>query len=105
MDQVVCHECVEMIFIHASMACGRLVLHFRPGEPVGKLESTLTTGKSPEIIQNGQILLCLAPQVGAYHNRKYIVDKKVTFIFSDASSGLRAIILIFLDSLSAKYCF
>ena len=58
MDQVVCRECAEVVFIHDSMACGRLVLHFRPGELVGKLESTLTAGKSLEITQNGQILLC-----------------------------------------------
>ena len=31
---------------------------FDRGSLLGKLESTLTTGKSPEIIQNGQILLC-----------------------------------------------
>ena len=58
MDQLLCRECAEVVFIHVSMACGRLVLRFRPGEPVGKLESTLTAGKSLEIIQNGQILLC-----------------------------------------------
>ena len=58
MDQVVCQECAEVVFIDVSMACGRLVLHFRPGELVGKLESALITGKSLEIIKNGQILLC-----------------------------------------------
>ena len=58
MDQVVCLECAEMIFIGVSMACGRLVLRFRPGEPARKLESTLITGKSPENIPNQQILLC-----------------------------------------------
>ena len=58
MDQVVCWECAEVVFIDHSMIYDRLVLRFRPGEPVGELESTLTTGKSPEIIQNEQILLC-----------------------------------------------
>ena len=36
MDQVVCRECAEVVFIHDSMACGRLVLHFRPGGACGK---------------------------------------------------------------------
>ena len=58
MNQVVCQECAEVVFIHVSMVCDHVVLHFRLGELVGKLESTLTTGKSLEIIQNGQILLC-----------------------------------------------
>ena len=47
-----CHECAEILFFHASMACGRFGLRFRPGEPVGKLESTSINGESPEIIQN-----------------------------------------------------
>ena len=58
MDQVVCQECAEVVFIDVSMACGRLVLRFRPGELVGKLVSTLITGKSLKIAQNEQIMLC-----------------------------------------------
>ena len=27
MDQVVCQECVEVVFIDASMACGRFTNH------------------------------------------------------------------------------
>ena len=58
MDQEVCQECAEVVFIDDSMIYDRLVLRFRPGEPVGKLGSALIAGKSSEIIQNGQILLC-----------------------------------------------
>ena len=58
MDQVVCQECAEVVFIHDSMACDHVVLRFRPGEPVRKLESALITGKSSENIKKGQILLC-----------------------------------------------
>ena len=58
MDQVVCQECAEVVLIDHSMVYDRLVLRFPPGEPVSKLESPLNTSKSPEIIKNGQILLC-----------------------------------------------
>ena len=34
MDQVVCQECAEVVFIDHSMVYDRLVLRFRPGEPV-----------------------------------------------------------------------
>ena len=57
MDQVVCQECAEILFIDVSMVCGRLVLRFRSGEPVGKLEITLITGNSTEIIKNEQTVV------------------------------------------------
>ena len=36
MDDVLCRECAEVVFLQVSMACGRLLLRFRPGEPVGE---------------------------------------------------------------------
>ena len=36
MDQVVYQECAEVVFIDHSMVYDRLVLRFRPGEPVGE---------------------------------------------------------------------
>jgi len=40
MDQVVCQECAEIVFIHVSMACDPVVLQFRGGKSVRALEST-----------------------------------------------------------------
>ena len=39
MDQVVCPECAEMVFIHDSMTCDHVVLRFR-GDVVLRSEST-----------------------------------------------------------------
>ena len=40
MDQVVCRECVEVVFIDHSMVYDHVVLQFRGGKSVRILEST-----------------------------------------------------------------
>ena len=58
MDHLLCRECAEVVLMMFRWPAAVCCSVFGRAEPVGKLESTLITGKSPEIIQNGQILLC-----------------------------------------------
>ena len=64
MDQVVCQECAEVFFIDVSMACGRLVLRFRPGEPVGAaLKYSILWHSVPSVQERANLVVWgFAPQ-------------------------------------------
>ena len=77
MDQVVCRECAEVVFIHDSMACGRLVLHFRPGGSLWGSSKVL----SPQITRNYQkwtniVVRSFAPQETLLEPPRWLVWTK-----------------------------
>ena len=51
MDQVVCRECVEVVFIDHSMVYDHVVLQFRGGKSARALESTSNSQDPSQIEQ------------------------------------------------------
>ena len=64
MDQVVCRECAEVVFIHDSMTCDHVVLQFRGGKSARTLEST---SNPQDPLQIGQILFVVS--LGGWRRR------------------------------------